>query len=141
MFSLRVAFGVSLALFGIAHYLDVQGFAGMTAGGFTGVLASLATLWAYVLPLLMIVGGALVVVGYRPDIAAWCAGVALASIAIGMSLKMTLGAADAATAGGAIQSVMLWLLVYLFAIKGLACGCGAKGGRPGGTCAPGGSCH
>lgn len=122
---LKVGFGGALLLFGIAHYLNFQGFSGDVTGGFTGVLAGLATLWAYVLPALMIVGGALLIANYRLDIAAWCGGLALASIAIGMSLKAVLGTSGLGEVAPAVHWALVWLLVYLFAIK--CCGCASKG--------------
>ncbi len=122
---LRVGFGAALFLFGVAHYMDFQAFAPMVTGGFTGVLASLAGLWAYILPLLMIVGGGLFVAGYRMDIAAWCGGVALLSIIIGMMLKDILGTVTMGEVAPAVQNALLWLLVYLFAVKSHCCGCGS----------------
>ncbi len=131
---LRIGFGATLALYGVAHYLDLQGFVGMTASGFSGVLGSLAQLWAYVLPLLMIVGGGFLVVPYRTDIAAWCAGVALASIAIGMTLKVVLGNESLVNVGAFVNNALIWLLIYFFAVKSASC-CqsGGKEGS-GGVC-------
>jgi len=137
---LRIGFGVTLALYGAAHYKDFTAFSGMTTAGFTGVLASLATLWAYVLPLLMIVGGLSLAIPYRRDIGAWCGGVALASIAIGMSLKAVLGTQTLMDVGGTVSNTLVWLLIYLFAVKSGSCCCGGAKGAPAGVCTPGGGC-
>lgn len=126
----KIGFGGSLALVGVAHFKDMQGFSDMVAGGFTGVLANLAGLWAYILPLLMIVGGALLVVGYRLDIAAWAAGVALVSIALGMALKAILGTLPLGEVMPAVQNALLWSLLYLFVVK--CGGCCKEGGTGGG---------
>lgn len=127
---LKIAFGGALALFGLAHYLDMQGFVAMVTGGFTGVLFALAKLWAYILPALMIIGGALLIANYRLDVAAWCAGIALASIAIGMPLKAVLGTTGLTVEiGQAVNNALLWLLIYVFVVK--CSGCAHKGGEGG----------
>jgi len=139
---LRIGFGATLALYGLEHYMHFQAFSGMTTAGFSGVLMSLAGLWAYVLPALMIVGGVLLVVPYRKDIAAWCAGVALASIAIGLSLKLVIGALApelAMQVGMGVNFALLWLLIFSFAVKGGCCGSShGKEGAMGHVCTPGG---
>lgn len=135
---LRIAFGATIALYGLSHYLDFTGFSGLTTMGYTGVLFSLAGIWAYVLPALMIVGGVLLVVPYRKDVAAWCIGVALASIAIGMTLKTVLGTLSLADVGEMVNNALLWLLIFVFAVKGGCCGSHAKDGSMGHVCAPGG---
>lgn len=124
---LRVAFGVSLALIGLNHYMNLDAFSGFVAGGL-GPLTSLGTLWAYVLPALEIVGGVLLAASYRTDIGAWCVGVALASIVIGMLLKPVFGTPLDAVMP-AVNSTFIWLLVYFFVVKSCVC-CG--------TCMPGG---
>ena len=137
---LRIGFGATLALYGVEHYMHFSAFAGMTTMGFSGILMSLAQLWAYVLPLLMIVGGVLLVIPYRIDIAAWCGGVALASIAIGMMLKTVLGTAALGDVGMGVNNALIWLLIYLFAVKGASCCCGGAKGAPAGVCTPGKGC-
>lgn len=113
----NASFGIALALFGLAHFLDMDGFTLMVTGGLDGVAASLAALWAYVLPLLMIVGGVLLVVGHRPDVAAWCAGIALASIAIGMPLKAIIGTAELSVVAPHVHNAFIWLLVFSLVTK------------------------
>jgi hypothetical protein len=129
---------VTLALYGVEHYMHFQGFSAMTTMGFGGILASLAQLWAYILPLLMIVGGGLLVVPYRTDIAAWCAGVAIASIAIGLVLQSVLGTGSLGDLGMGVNNALLWLLIYFFAVKSASCCCGGGKEGMGGVCKPGG---
>ena len=123
----RIGFGVALALFGIAHLRTMDGFRVMVSDGL-GPLAGLGTLWAYILPLLQIGGGVLLVANYRLDIAAWCAGIALASIAIGMPLKAVIGGVPLGEVAPAVNTTLLWLLVYLFVVKGLCCDAKKKEG-------------
>jgi uncharacterized membrane protein YphA (DoxX/SURF4 family) len=112
----RVAFGGALALFGLAHLKTISDFTGMVSQGL-GPLSGLGTLWAYVLPVLMIVGGVLFIVNYRTDIATWAAGVALASIIVGMPLKSVVGNVPLGEVGPGVNNAFLWLLVYLFVVK------------------------
>ena len=117
---LRVSFGVALLLVGVAHYQDLSGFKVMVSGGL-GPLAPLGTLWAYIFPLLMIVGGGLIVAGKKSDIAAWCAGIALASIPIGMLLKTVIGGVPLGEMMAAVHNAFLWLLVYVLVVKFCMC--------------------
>ena len=136
--SVRVGFGLSLALFGLAHYLNMSGpggFIEMTAANFDGPIAGLAKLWAYILPLLQIVGGVLLAANYQAKLGSLCAGVALASIAVGTALKVAIGSFDDMSqmmgAVSAINNTMLWRLVYLVVCKCCMC-CG--GDKSGGSC-------
>ena len=115
-----VSFGLSLLLVGIAHYMSLSDFMGMVSGGL-GALTILGTIWAYVLPALMIVGGALYVVGMRPDIAAWTAGVALGSIPVGMLLKTVLGGVALGEMMPHAINAFIWLIIYAFVVKMTCC--------------------
>ncbi len=126
----RVAFGVSLALIGLNHYMNLDAFAAMTASGL-GPLTGLGTLWAYVLPALEIVGGVLLVAQYRTDIGVWTAGVALASIAIGLLLKPVFGT-PIVDVMPMVNDTFIWILAYLFVAKSLCCGSCHEGGTAGG---------
>ncbi len=125
---LRVSFGLSLLLVGVAHYMSLSDFMGMVAGGL-GPISMVGTLWAYVLPALMIVGGALFVVGMYCDIAAWAAGVALGSIPVGMLLKPVLGGVALGEMMPHAINAFVWLLVYVLVVKMCCCCC--KGGSCG----------
>ena len=124
----RVAFGGALLLVGVKHYLDMPGFANeMVAAGFSAPLSHGAKLYAYVLPLLQIVGGGLIVAGKKCDIAAWCVGVALASTTLGLLLKAVVGAADLGGPNGVMggaQNALLWLTIG--AICMMFCCCSKK---------------
>lgn len=126
---MRVAFGGALALVGVAHYMTLSTFKEMVAGGL-GPIAMLGTVWAYVLPALMIVGGVLIVIKQKPDVAAWAAGVALASIAVGMLLKPVLGGVMLSEVMGAVNNSFIWLLVYAMVVKCCLAPCEKGGGAP-----------
>jgi uncharacterized membrane protein YphA (DoxX/SURF4 family) len=118
----RISFGLSLAFTGIAHYRDAAMFAGMTKEGL-GMLEPLATVWGYVLPALMIVGGVLFVVGIVPEIAVWVAGISLASIPAGVILKSAITGFSLGDSMPAAQNAFVWLIVYLLVSKSLFGGC------------------
>ncbi len=128
---LRLAVGVSLALVGLAHYMNIANFTGMTSEGL-GSLAPLGILWAYILPALQIVGGLIIAFNVRQFmcIGKWAAGIALASIAIGMTLKMVM-TGDAASMAH-VQSAFIWFLALMFA--GKACGSDTSGMCKDGSC-------
>ena len=124
---LRISFGLALLLHGIALYKGFSGFSGTVSSGL-GPVAPLGMLWSYVLPGLMIVGGALLVVNKYRLYAAWAAGLALGSIPAGMLLKPLLSGESIGTMESA-NMAFVWLLVYVFAVKsGSCCGGACQGG-------------
>ena len=137
----RVAFGVSLALIGLNHYMTLDAFVGMTASGL-GPLTGLGTLWAYILPALEIVGGVLLAAKYRADIGAWAAGVALASIVIGLLLKTVVGGVALTDVMPTVNTTFIWIITYFFVAKSCVC-CGSckEGGMAGASGDHGGHGH
>ncbi|MDP6561665.1 MAG: hypothetical protein QF793_01945 [Candidatus Peribacteraceae bacterium] len=129
--ALRVSFGLSLLLVGVAHYMNFEMFAGMTAEDL-GALEFAGQIWAYVLPALQIVGGALFAVGMYYEIAAWTSGVALASIPVGMLLKPVLAGASLPGVMPHVINAFIWLVIYALVVKMCTC-CG------GGSCESQGS--
>ncbi len=130
---LRVFFGLSLFCVGVVHYKTIGEFSAFVGDGL-GPLTMVGVAWGYVLPALMIIGGALFVIGMFPVWAVWAAGLALGSIPAGILLKsvvtdMSLGD----TMPGAINA-FTWLIVYMFAAKAF-CGCNKKA-----TCCSGPCC-
>jgi hypothetical protein len=117
---LRVAFGGAIALVGLSHYIELTEFSSMVSAGL-GPFTPLGNLWAYILPALMIIGGVLMVMDKRHDIAAWCAGGALASIAVGMLIKPVLGDATLGDVMPAVNNAFIWLIVYVLTVKWSMC--------------------
>ena len=122
--TLRLSFGLSLLLVGVAHYMSFDMVSGMVSDGL-GPLTIVGQLWAYVLPALMIVGGALFAVGMYYDIAAWTSGIALGSIPVGMLLKTVLGGVALPDMMPAAINTFIWILVYVMVVKCCTC-CGSS---------------
>lgn len=122
--ALRTSFGLSLLLVGIAHYMSLEMFSGMVADGL-GPLTLLGTLWAYILPALMIIGGALFAVGMYCEVASLTSGIALGSIPVGMLLKPVLSGVALPDVMPMAINAFIWLVVYALVVK---------------TCCNGGSC-
>jgi uncharacterized membrane protein YphA (DoxX/SURF4 family) len=113
---LRLSFGLSLLLVGVAHYMGLQGFTLMVSDGL-GPLTPLGMLAAYILPALMIVGGGLLVLGMYTDVAVWASGIALAVIPVGVLLKPVLSGVSLADIMPAVINTYIWLLVWAFVVK------------------------
>lgn len=110
---LRLTFGLGILLVGLVHYQGISGFTGMVSQGL-GPLSGLGTLWAYILPGLMVVGGALIVLRKYCHIATWCVTVALGSIVVGMLLKPVLSGNPAMLGEvmPAVNNAFIWLIFY-----------------------------
>jgi hypothetical protein len=137
----RIAFGLSIAIIGIAHYQNFDGFTVMVTDGFDsgsplGFVYWLARAWAYIMPALLIIGGALLATNRVPKVAAWTAGLALASIPVGMLLKMVTAGVGLDDTMPAAMISLIWIIAFLQVIKGMGdgsdcgsgcncnCGCG-----------------
>ena len=133
---LRVSFGLSLLLVGFTHYMDFNNFLSFTVKGL-GMFDALGFAWAFVLPLLMIFGGALITLGIFFEMGTFAAGIALGSIPVGLMLKSTLGGMTLSdTMPGAVYA-WIWILVYYFVVKSACHGC-CKPGMSCGPCGTGG---
>ena len=119
--ALRVGAGVSVAIVGLVHYMQIGGFAEMTAGGL-GALSPLGTLWAYILPALQLVGGLWFAFDKKNPTPGLLLGIAFGSIAIGMPLKAVLGSANLPEVMAPAQNAMLWLTFVLIAAMCSKCG-------------------
>ncbi len=114
---IRIGFGVSLALVGIAHYMDAATFAEAVGRGL-GVLEQAGMVWGYVLPGLMIVGGVLIALGFFPAVGSLVAGVALVSIPAGLMLKSVLSGISLNDTMPPAMNAIVWLLYYVAAVRG-----------------------
>ncbi len=127
----RIAFGLVMIAFGVSHYKDVSGFSAMSSGAFASVpmLASVAGMLAYIVPALMIVGGALFAVKQLCCISKTCILASLSGIIGWAALAVLVG--DPSAGGNfmpAIQNAGILLILY-WVVKKMSC-CG------GGSCAP-----
>jgi len=123
----RVSFGLSLLFVGLSHFMTMGAFKGMVVEGL-GPLEPLGLLWAFILPALMIVGGALLAIGMYTEVASWAAGVAIGSIPVGMLIKPILGGVPLPNVMPAAINAFVWIIVYVLVIKMSCCGsCEKKG--------------
>lgn len=123
----RVAFGLILVAFGVNHYKDVGGFSEMSSGALSAVppLAMVAGILAYIVPALMIIGGALFAVKQLGCISKTCILASLSGIIGWASLAVLVG--DGAAGGSfmpAIQNAAVLLILY-WVVKKMSC-CGSS---------------
>lgn len=127
----RIGFGLVLVGFGVNHYRNFEGFKNMAAGVYptVPVVAAIAGMLAYIVPLLMIVGGVLFAIRKLGCISKTCIVAALSGILgwAGLALALNAGA-DSALLGQAVQGAAILLILY-YIIKKMTC-CGH------GSCAP-----
>ena len=115
-FIVRITFGLSILFIGLSHSMEVASFSTFTASGL-GALAPFGTIWGYLLPGLMIVGGGLFVLGMYENLAVWSAGVAFGSIIVGMLLKPLLGGVPLSEVMPATINAYIYLFAFLMATK------------------------
>ena len=123
----RIAFGLVLVAYGVNHYNNLEGFVESSKGVFptAPALAAISGILAYILPALMIVGGALFAVKQLCCISKACVLASLSGIIGWASLAVLFG--DGA-AGGTfmpfIQNAAVLIVLY-WVIKKMTC-CGAS---------------
>lgn len=124
----RVSIGLSLLFVGLVHYMTFTSFLGMVTEdlGYWPI-AALGTVWAYVLPALMIVGGALLVLGMFEDIAVWAASLAIGSIPAGMLFKSVLSGVPLSTTMTPAINALFWLVALILVVKLQSCCCEGDG--------------
>lgn len=109
---LRLSFGLSLAFVGISHYQGFSGFRELVTADLW-LLAFFGSIWAFVMPALMIVGGVLFLIHKQLHWAAGASALALGSIPVGMLLKPVISNDPSLLSmmmGQAINA-FVWLLV------------------------------
>lgn len=116
----RLTFGASALLIGLAHYGTIQEFSGFAASGL-GPIAPFGLLWGYILPGLMVIGGALLIAG-NCLVSAWLLGIAFGSIIVGMLLKPLLGGTALTDVMPATINAYIYLFAYVLAVKCSCCG-------------------
>lgn len=140
---IRVSFGLSILFVGIAHYRTINDFAAFVGEGL-GPLTVLGKGFGYVLPALMIAGGALFVIGKYPKLATWLTGIALGVLPAGILLKSAISSTVTLgdTMPGAVNA-FTWIIIFMLVCKGKwSCSdndcCSSKGGCGCGTDCKGG---
>jgi hypothetical protein len=125
---LRISLGLSLLFIGLTHVADPE-FATQTGAGLH-MLEPLGYVWGLVLPGFMIVGGILLAFGVLLPVAALTAGIALASIPVGLLLKSALGSLPLEAALPAALNAIIWLLALAFALCSHRCAAPVPVARP-----------
>lgn len=123
----RVAFGLVMVAYGVNHYRFVDGFSGMSSGALAPVpfLATIAGLLAYIVPALMIVGGALFAVKQLCSVSKICIVASLSGIIGWAALAVLIGSNEAGmNFMPAIQNASILLILY-WVIKKMSC-CGSS---------------
>lgn len=113
---LRVPVGITMVLIGISAYRDFAPFVANVTDGL-GFISVFATIWAFILPALLVFGGGLLVIGRYGYIAALTGGVALASVPIGLLLKNTITGAALPDMMGAAYPSMVWIIAFYLALN------------------------
>lgn len=114
----RVGFGLALVFTGIAHYRDASGFATSVGNGLgPDWLVGIGTVWGYLMPLLMIVGGLSLVFNLLTRIGVWATGLALASIPAGLMLKSAVSGISLGDTMPPAMNAFVWIIVFLLVVK------------------------
>ena len=111
---LRLSVGLSMVFAGISAYRDFTPFQINVTDGLAG-LVLFGLLWAYVMPLLLIVGGGLLIYGRFPLLTAWIGGIALGCIPVGFLLKTVMSALPLPMMLTSAYPFVVWLLAFFFA--------------------------
>jgi hypothetical protein len=112
----RTFFGLSLLFIGLAHYMTIRDFVTMVSEGL-GPLEGLGTMWAYILPGLLVCGGVLYALGMYAATATWLTGIALGSIPAGLLLKPIMTGVPLTQAMPPAVNALVWVVVYLLVSK------------------------
>ena len=113
---LKIAFGLSLILMGVANYMTMDGYKAMVSSDLAQ-LEPLGQLWAYILPGLLIIGGVCMIIKKYPEIGAWATTIALGSIPVGLLLKAVLGGVSTAELMPMINAAFIWIIAYVMVRK------------------------
>ncbi|MDD5041676.1 MAG: hypothetical protein PHX87_04705 [Candidatus Peribacteraceae bacterium] len=118
----RISLGCSLLFVGLVHYMSFESFSGMVSEDL-GALSLLGTLWAYVLPALMIIGGSLLVLNMFEEVALWAASIALGSIPAGLLLKSVVSGLPLSETMQPAINALIWLIALIIITKVSGCCC------------------
>ncbi len=121
----RIAFGLIFVGIGVNHYRNLTGFIEASKGALTPVpeLATVAGILAYIVPALMIIGGALFAFKLLNCVSKTCILAALSGIIGWASLAILIG--DANSTGAlmpAIQNAAILVILYSVVKKMSCCG-------------------
>lgn len=113
---LRLSVGLPMILIGISEYRDFAPFSANVTDGL-GSLQMFGTVWAFLLPGLLILGGGMLIVGRYSFVAAWVGGIALGSIPAGLLLKTVMTGLPLPAMLREVSPVMIWIIAFYFALN------------------------
>ena len=113
---LRVPLGLTMVMIGISAYRDFAPFVANVTEGLAWA-STLGTVWAYLLPALLVFGGGMLVVGRYSSVAALTGGVALGSIPVGLMLKNVLSGVPLPDMMAASYPSIVWIVAFYFALN------------------------
>ena len=103
-----------MLLMGIAAFRNFAPFSALVTDDL-GSLSFLGTVWAYLLPALLIFGGSMLAIGRYSSIAAITGGIAFGSVPVGLMLKNTFGGAPLPDVAAAAYPAIIWLVAFYLA--------------------------
>lgn len=112
----RISLGLSLLFVGLVLYMNFTSSSAMMSEDLA-FLSFLGSLWAYILPALMIIGGSLFALGMFRDVAVWAASIAIGSIPVGMLLKSVLSGLPLTATMPMTIDAFVWLIALVVVIK------------------------
>lgn len=115
---LRITMGLTMVLIGISAYRDFAPFVANVTDGLS-ILSAFGTVWAYLLPALLIFGGGMLTIGRYSYIAALSGGLALGSVPVGLMLKNIMSGAPLPDMMAAAYPTIVWLIAFYLALNPL----------------------
>lgn len=113
---LRVSIGLTMMLIGISAYRDFAPFVANVTDGL-GMLSAFGTVWSYLLPALLIFGGAMLAIGRYSYVAALTGGIGLGSVPVGLMLKNVMSGAPLPDMMAAAYPTIVWLIAFYLALN------------------------
>lgn len=105
-----------MVLIGISAYRDFAPFVANVTDGL-GFVGAFGTVWAYLMPALLIFGGIFLAIGRYGYISVLTAGMALASVPIGLMLKNTITGLPLPDMMAAAYPSMVWIIAFYLAVN------------------------
>lgn len=105
-----------MIIVGISEYRDFAPFSANVTDGLGG-FAVFGTLWAYLLPGLLILGGGMLVVGRYAFVAAWVGGIALGSVPTGLLLKTLMTGLPLPAMLKEVYPALIWIIAFYLALN------------------------
>ncbi len=101
---------------GVSAYRDFSPFVANVTDGL-GWMSGIATVWAYLLPGLLILGGGTLALGRYSVAAAYTGGIALGSIPVGLLLKNVMTGVPLPDMMAAAYPIVVLMLAFYFAVN------------------------